>query len=70
MGDACQNDFDGDSILNYEDSCPENKDSSDVNFQTFQTVNLDPKEQSQIDPKWKIRDKVKYLSQVILFYHR
>lgn len=64
LGDACKEDFDGDSVLNNEDSCPENKDFSAVSFQTYQKINLDPKEQSQIDPIWKTRDNGKEIIQV------
>ena len=58
VGDACSEDFDGDSILDFEDSCPENGEFSDVDFRQFQSVNLDPKEETQIDPVWKIQNEV------------
>ena len=58
VGDSCREDFDGDSVLNFEDSCPENVEFSDVDFRQFQSVNLDPKEEVQIDPVWRIRNKV------------
>ena len=58
MGDACKDDSDNDKILNKDDSCPENKDYFNVNLEAFQTVALDPKGESQVDPIWVVKDKV------------
>ena len=51
-------DFDGDHIPNAEDNCPENKELSNVDFRKFQSINLDPKGETQIDPVWRIRNEV------------
>ena len=58
-GDACRDDFDGDLVLNSEDNCPENSELSKVDFRKFQSINLDPTEEAQIDPVWKIRNEVR-----------
>jgi hypothetical protein len=58
VGDACRDDFDGDSIVNSKDSCPENSEFSQVDFRRFQAINLDPKEENQKDPVWKIGNEV------------
>ena len=59
-GLACKDDFDGDSIANNLDSCPENRDYSSVSFYEYQTINLDPKEEEQVDPVWKVLDEVNF----------
>ncbi|XP_028407123.1 cartilage oligomeric matrix protein-like [Dendronephthya gigantea] len=63
-GIACKDDFDGDSIINSEDSCPENRDYSSVTFYDYQTINLDPKEEEQVDPVWKVLDEGREILQV------
>ncbi|XP_046839264.1 cartilage oligomeric matrix protein-like isoform X2 [Xenia sp. Carnegie-2017] len=63
-GIACQGDYDGDNITNNEDSCPENKNYGSVSFVDYQTINLDPKEEEQIDPVWKVLDHGKEISQI------
>ncbi|CAB3984478.1 cartilage oligomeric matrix, partial [Paramuricea clavata] len=64
VGDACRDDFDGDSVVNSKDSCPENSEFSEVDFRRFQAINLDPKEENQKDPVWKIRNEGKEIEQL------
>ena len=56
-GDACDDDWDGDGILDRFDVCPDNKKIYKTDFRTYQTVALDPEGESQIDPLWIILDE-------------
>lgn len=58
IGDICREDFDGDTVVNAQDSCPENAEFAVADFKKFQPINLDPKEESQIDPVWKVFNDV------------
>lgn len=57
IGDACEDDFDLDTVPNYLDNCPNNSKIFSTDFRTYQTVALDPVGDSQIDPKWLIYNK-------------
>lgn len=54
VGDACKGDFDGDGIPDIDDVCPDNRKVYSTDFRSYQTIALDPKGTSQIDPKWII----------------
>lgn len=54
IGDACEDDYDLDSVPNYLDNCPNNSQIFSTDFRTYQTVVLDPEGDSQIDPNWVI----------------
>ncbi|RWS08915.1 cartilage oligomeric matrix protein-like protein [Dinothrombium tinctorium] len=54
VGDVCKNDYDGDGTPDSEDVCPDNKRIYRTDFRSYQTVALDPKGDSQIDPRWII----------------
>ena len=56
-GDACQDDFDNDSIPDALDPCPENSDIGATDFRKFQSVLLDPRGTAQSDPLWVIRSE-------------
>ena len=55
VGDACEGDNDGDWIEDNVEICPDNKFISQTNFNNYQTIDLDPTDDStQPDPKWVI----------------
>ena len=56
-GDICQDDQDGDDIMDFMDNCPNNSKIYATDFRTYQTVVLDPHGDSQIDPNWVIYNK-------------
>ena len=56
-GDICQDDQDGDNIVDFMDNCPNNSKIYATDFRTYQTVVLDPHGDSQIDPNWVIYNK-------------
>lgn len=63
VGDACDGDFDKDSVIDIIDHCPENAEITLTDFRAYQTVVLDPEGDSQIDPNWVVLnqvDKTKY----------
>lgn len=62
IGDACENDYDADKIIDYSDVCPENNEIYATDFRTFFTVVLDPIGDSQIDPEWIILNDVSSVS--------
>jgi syndecan 4 len=57
IGDACQDDHDGDGELDSNDNCPNNSNIWKTDFTTYQTVVLDPEGDSQVDPHWVIYNK-------------
>jgi thrombospondin 2/3/4/5 len=57
IGDACEDDFDGDGVDNLVDVCPYNNKIHSTDFRTFQRVRLDPVGDNQKDPKWLIYNK-------------
>lgn len=56
VGDVCEEDFDGDSIVDWKDNCPRNGQIKQSDFRNFITVALDPHGQEQDDPFWEIRN--------------
>ncbi len=42
VGDVCQDDYDGDGVVDSEDVCPKNNKISEVDFSNMMEVNLDP----------------------------
>lgn len=58
VGDACEGDFDKDSIIDVIDHCPENAEITLTDFRAYQTVVLDPEGDSQIDPNWVVLNQV------------
>ena len=56
-GDICEDDTDGDDIVDFMDNCPNNSKIYATDFRTYQTVVLDPHGDSQIDPNWVIYNK-------------
>lgn len=57
VGDVCEVDFDGDSIVDWLDNCPRNARIKHPDFRKFKTIALDPVGQSQYDPYWEIRNR-------------
>lgn len=58
VGDACEGDFDKDSVIDIIDQCPENAEVTLTDFRAYQTVVLDPEGDSQIDPNWVVLNQV------------
>lgn len=58
VGDACEGDFDKDSVIDIIDHCPENAEVTLTDFRAYQTVVLDPEGDSQIDPNWVVLNQV------------
>ncbi len=52
VGDACEDDYDGDGVLDSEDVCPKNNKISEVDFNNMMEVNLDPNSRDENDPVW------------------
>lgn len=57
VGNACRGDFDGDGIPDLFDVCPDNRKIYSTDFRSYQTIPLDPKGTSQVDPQWIIFNK-------------
>ena len=62
-GDLCENDFDGDGILDFEDACMDNALITRTDFSKFDKVKLDPRGDAQVDPNWVVRHKGKEIIQ-------
>ena len=58
VGDACQDDQDGDGAIDEYDACPANNAIKATDFSTYQTVALDPIGHEQKDPQWVILNEV------------
>jgi syndecan 4 len=65
VGDACQNDTDGDKKPDQDDNCPHNAKISVTDFRTYQTVVLDPEGDTQVDPNWVIYNQGAEIVQTI-----
>lgn len=59
MGNACDKDFDNDTIVDNIDVCPENAEVTLTDFREYQTVVLDPEGDVQIDPNWVVLNQVR-----------
>ena len=55
-GDACQNDFDGDGVIDAEDNCPVNPLISQTNFTSYLNISVDFRPSTA--PEWIITDQV------------
>ena len=58
IGNACEDDSDGDGVPDIDDVCPDNPLISATDFKRYQQVILDPLGDSQIDPIWSILNNV------------
>lgn len=58
MGDACEEDFDNDTVADPMDVCPESSEVTLTDFRAYQTVILDPEGDAQIDPNWVVLNQV------------
>ena len=57
-GDVCDDDYDGDLILDLYDDCPAHKNITTIDFRTLILIPLDPIGVSQRDPRWVVKNKV------------
>ena len=62
MGDACEEDFDNDTVADQLDVCPESSEVTLTDFRAYQTVILDPEGDAQIDPNWVVLNQVCFRS--------
>jgi len=58
-GDACDPDFDGDTVVDGSDVCPEDPGIYATNFKDYFHVMLDPIGSSQVDPEWEVLNDVR-----------
>lgn len=58
VGDVCKGDWDGDGVPDAYDASKYNNKITFADFRRLQNVNLDPHEDSQIDAKWIVKNKV------------
>ena len=65
VGDACENDCDGDSIPDELDACPCNAKTSKVDFRAIQPINLCSDCSNKNQPRWEFRDEGKEIHQAI-----
>ena len=59
MGDACVDDFDGDSVPDDDDVCPHVRHISKTSFLDYFTVDLFPGH-GDPNPEWRVAKMVKY----------
>lgn len=65
VGDVCENDKDGDGVIDIEDVCPENALISSTDFRKLDLVRLDPHGIAQLDPNWVVRHRGKEVIQTV-----
>ena len=58
IGDKCEKDKDGDGVEDRYDNCIYNNKISNTSFKELNSVLLGPKEVSQHDPVWIVKDNV------------
>ena len=61
-GDVCDDDYDGDLILDLNDDCPANRNITAIDFRTLILIPLDPIGVSQRDPRWVVKNDVHLVS--------
>ncbi len=55
IGDDCENDTDGDGVINELDHCPEDPLIQTTSLENYQWINLDPSMANESDPIWEIK---------------
>ena len=65
VGDACENDCDGDSIIDAEDVCPCNNYIQATDFRGIQTIDLGENPYGQNRPIWEFRDEGREIFQSV-----
>lgn len=63
IGDACENDYDNDNIIDSDDVCPENGEISKIDFSQYQVIDIDPSNFAQMDPYWVVLNNGRELIQ-------
>ena len=61
-GDVCDDDYDGDLILDLHDDCPTHRNITTIDFRTLILIPLDPIGVSQRDPRWVVKNNVYLVS--------
>jgi len=64
-GDVCDDDFDGDLILDLNDDCPAHRNIAAVDFRTLILIPLDPIGVSQRDPRWVVKNQGREIQQLL-----
>jgi len=66
-GDACENDFDVDGVVDAEDACPYNKEIKQANFNNYKTVKLSDNQPSKSEKhaEWKVIGNGSEITQLV-----
>ncbi len=56
MGDVCDNDLDGDGVIDGQDNCPKNRFRHKPSFSKYLTVDMDPN-LGEPAPVWLVLDQ-------------
>jgi len=66
-GDVCENDFDGDGVVDAEDACPNNKEIKKANFNNYKTVKLSDNQASGSEKyaEWKVTSNGSEITQMV-----
>ena len=66
-GDACENDFDADGIVDTEDACPYNKEIKIANFNSYKTVKLSNNQAARTEKhaQWKVTGNGSEITQLV-----
>ena len=66
-GDVCENDFDGDGVVDAEDACPNNKEIKKANFNNYKTVKLSDNQASGSEKyaEWKVTSNGSEITQLV-----
>ncbi|EZA50675.1 Thrombospondin-3a [Ooceraea biroi] len=65
IGDACWNDNDNDKVINPYDNCPNNSLIWATDFRQYTMIDLDPVDNVQPDPVWKIHHQGAEIKQLV-----
>ena len=58
MGDVCEDDKDGDGVLDAEDDCPYNGQIHKTDFRDFQIIDVTPNLPGEVKAAWYILNEV------------
>ena len=61
VGDVCDGDIDDDGFDDDTDDCPKHRNITVIDFKTLILIPLDPQGASQMDPRWRILNNVRFV---------